>query len=289
MGYFLGLLSALFYATGAIFYRVGHRSRPNDDGQLVSNSINAIVLGVCLLFVTWTSWHLAGFLALIGGGLFGTVFGRFGQLRGIRLVGPTRASTFSAATPIPTAIAGWIFLGENVTPIEMLGGAITIFGVVQIIRSRSSAWGNEPVPRRYYVIALGAPLWFGIAVFLRKWGIERMPGAVIGAFVGSAAGVIAMLLWSAARRQMGSHVRRAIAQPPWAFCAAGCTSAAALLTQFWALARIEAWVVGILAGTVTIWTPILSRVFLKQDEAISKRLIGNIGIVFLGVVVIAAS
>jgi drug/metabolite transporter (DMT)-like permease len=48
-------------------------------------------------------------------------------------------------------------------------------------------------------------------------------------------------------------------------------------------------VVGILADTVTIWTPILSRVFLKQDEAISKRLIGNIGIVFLGVVVIAAS
>jgi drug/metabolite transporter (DMT)-like permease len=287
MGYFLGIASGMCYAMGAILYRIGQRSRPDDDGLLVSSFVNVVLLGGCALFVAWHPWNWTGFIGIVAGGISGSVFGRFAWLRGIRLVGPTRAGTFSAATPIPTAIAGWIFLDERLSPLEAVGGAVTIFGLIQIIRGRASGSKNEPVPVRSYLIAAIAPVLFGISIVLRKWGVEHFPGAVTGAFIGSAAGMVMLTLWEAGRRRIPLVVRTTFTNPPWAFCGAGLVTALAVLTQFRALALVEAWVIGILGGTAAIWTPFFSMAFLKQDEVITARLMSTIGMVFAGIVIIA--
>ena len=114
-----------------------------------------------------------------------------------------------------------------------------------------------------------------------------MPGSLSGVLIGSAAGLVVLTAWDASRGRLGPLVRSTIASPPIPFLAAGVITAAALLTQFRALELIEAWVVGILGGTVAIWTPFLSKAFLKNDERITAQLLMNIGLVFAGVVVIA--
>lgn len=288
MGYVFGLASALCFSLGAILFRQGQRARPNDDGHLVANTLNVALFAAFAPFVDWPAWDRPGFVVLVVAGVLGTVIGRWALLRGIRLIGPTRGNTFQTATPISAAAAGWLVLGEAVTPLEAVGGAATIYGLVRVVRSRASpANGEGPVALRSYLVAALAPLAFGLAFVLRKWGLERMPGALSGALIGSAAGLVVLLVWDAGRRRLGSLVRQTMTEPPRPFFAAGVVTAAALLTQFEALARIPAWIVGILGGTVAIWTPFLSRAFLGEDEAITAGLLANIGLVFSGVALIA--
>ena len=287
MGYVFGVASAFFFASSSILFKIGQRSRPNDDGHLVANFLNATIFGIIAMFVTWPPWNRAGVIALVIGGILGTVFGRFSMLRGIRLIGPSRANTFQTATPVTAAIAGWIALGETISPLEAIGGALSIYGLVRIVRARSSDTVSEPVPVKFYLIASGAPIFFGVAFVTRKWGLERFPGSVTGAFIGSVAGFFVLSVWEATQSRLMPIFRRTISDPPWPFFVAGIVTGAALLTQFRALGLIDAWIVGILGGMTAIFTPILSIIFLKNEEPITLQLIANIGIVFTGVAIIA--
>jgi drug/metabolite transporter (DMT)-like permease len=287
MGYVFGVASAFFFASSSILFKIGQRTRPNDDGHLVANFLNATIFGIIAIFVTWPPWNRAGVIALVIGGILGTVFGRFSMLRGIRLIGPTRANTFQTATPVTAAIAGWIALGETISPLEAIGGALSIYGLVRIVRARSSDTVSEPVPVKFYLIASGAPIFFGVAFVTRKWGLERFPGSVTGAFIGSVAGFFVLSVWEATQSRLMPIFRRTISDPPWPFFVAGIVTGAALLTQFRALGLIDAWIVGILGGMTAIFTPILSILFLKNEEPVTLQLIANIGIVFTGVAIIA--
>jgi drug/metabolite transporter (DMT)-like permease len=148
----------MFYSLASSLFRIGQRTRPDDDGQLITNFINAVLLGALALFITWQPWSTSGFIALVAGGISGTVFGRFALLRGIRLVGPTRGGTFQAVTPIPAAIAGWFILNESISALEALGGAISIYGLVQIIRSRANQSTVGKMPLKHYLIVANAPI-----------------------------------------------------------------------------------------------------------------------------------
>ena len=287
MGYVYGLISAFCFGAGAVLFRIGQRSRPHDDGHWLSNLINAVMFGGLAVFATWPTWDRDGFITLVVAGIAGTVLGRFSLLRGIRLVGATRGNTFQAATPVTAAFVGWMVLGEAITALEAVGGALTILGLVQIVRERSGHEAVEAPRLRGYVIASGAPLFFGIAFVLRKWGLEQFPGAVTGAFIGSTAGIVVLSLWESAQGRLGTRVGDSMTAAAWPFAAAGVITSGALLTQFLALERVPAWVVGILIGTSAIWTAALSMIFLRGDERLTLRLLGSIAVVFVGISIIA--
>ena len=287
MGFFFGLASAFCFASASIFFKIGQRSRPDDDGHLIGNAFNVAVFVVFAFFIDWPAWTSDGFLALAVAGIMGTVVGRWGLLRAVRLIGPARTNTFHTATPIPAAIFGWILLGEGVEPLEAVGGALTIFGLVRIVQSRSKESSGQPVALSSYLIAALAPASFGVAFVLRKWGVERMPGAVSGALIGSATGLVVVAIWDLARGRLGTLLRGAVTNPPVHYFAAGVASGLALLSQFRSLALIDAWIVGILGGTAAIFTPFLSAAFLKNEDSINARLLANISLVFSGVVIIA--
>ena len=287
MGYVFGLISAFCFGSGAVLYRLGQRALPHDDGHWLSNLINAVLFGGLAIMVTWPAWNLSGFTVLVVAGISGTVLGRFSLLRGIRLIGATRGNTFQAATPMIAAAFGWMLLGETITVLEAMGGTLTIFGLVRIARSRGDDEAKRGADLAGYLVACGGPLFFGIAFVLRKWGLERYPGSVTGAFIGSAAGIMVLSLREAGQGRLGMRIRDGMTRQAWPFVAAGVITTAALLTQFLALERVEAWVVGILVGTSALWTAALSMIVLPHDERVTMALLANIGIVFAGITVIA--
>ena len=287
MGYVFGLISAFCFGAGAILFRVGQRTRSHDDGHWLSNLVNAVLFGLLAMFVTWPAWDRNGFVTLVVAGIAGTVLGRFALLRGIRLIGATRGNTFQAATPVTAAVVGWIVLGETISALEAFGAILTIVGLVQIVQERGGQAATDRPRLGGYVVASGAPLFFGIAFVLRKWGLEQYPGSVTGAFIGSTAGIIVLSLWEATRGRLATRVRDATSAGAGPFVAAGVITTGALLTQFLALERIPAWVVGILMGTSAIWTAALSVVFLRDDERLTLRLLVSIAVVFLGISIIA--
>ncbi|MDH5422628.1 MAG: EamA family transporter, partial [Acidimicrobiia bacterium] len=84
-----GLLTALFFAGGSILVRIGQRDRPDDDGVFMTVLVNVVVLFVATLFVEPPEWNQQGIVALIIGGIIGTVLGRTFLLRTVRLLGPS--------------------------------------------------------------------------------------------------------------------------------------------------------------------------------------------------------
>jgi drug/metabolite transporter (DMT)-like permease len=289
VGVVFGVAAAFFFSSTSILVRIGQRTRPDDDGVFMSVLVNVLVLGGVAAMVTWPAWDTPAMVSFVIGGVIGTVGGRTALLRGIRLIGPSRSNAFLTGAPVVAAVAGWIALGETLTPLEVLGGAIVIAGLLWLIRARSAGVGPDmqAVPLRSYLIAAGAPLSFGLAFVFRKWGLERFPSSVIGAFVGAAAAYLVILLIDAARGKLAHVARSNFTNVSWWFVAGGVTTSLALLSQFQAFTYLEAWVVGIFQATQGIWTIGLSLVFLKGDERIDGALVGSVLLVVAGVVLIS--
>lgn len=56
--------------------------------------------------------------------------------RGLRVCGPTVVSMFSSLLPVTSAFFGWIFLGQAINGMQIIGGIIVIFFSIMIIREK---------------------------------------------------------------------------------------------------------------------------------------------------------
>lgn len=288
IGWLIGAASAIFFSSSSILVRIGQRRKQADDGVLMTVFVNLVILSIVGLFVARPAFDLGGMVALVFGGIVGTVFGRSFQLRAVRLIGPSRASAFITGTPLVAAIGGWIVLGETLAPLEIAGGILVIAGLLWLVRARSGASGTgETVALRSYLVAAGAPVFFGAAFVVRKLGLRFMDSAVFGALIGVAAAFSVLVLIDVVRGSLGERISKNLHPIPWYFVAAGFTTALAILAQFFAFGYLPAWVVGILQGTQGVWTVILGYLFLKGDEQIDSTVLGSVGLVVAGVILIA--
>lgn len=288
IGILLGLSSAIFFASAAIMFKVGQRTRPTDNGLFLSVVVNVIVLGSIAAWLAWPVWSGSGFIALLLGGVIGTVGGRSSNLKAIRMIGPSRANAFLTANPVVAAIAGWFVLDERLGLQELAGGALVLIGLLLLIRWRSApaTVDGEPPPTAGYLWALAAPTFFGLAFVVRKWGLARFPSAVIGAFIGAVAAFLLISAFDARAGKMSDRLRSNFTTVSWWYVGAGVFTTLALLSQFTAFGYLPAWVVGILQGTQGLWTLILGWLFLRHEEQIDRRLVGVVVLVMVGVTLI---
>jgi drug/metabolite transporter (DMT)-like permease len=231
---------------------------------------------------------LSGFVALLVGGVIGTVGGRSSNLKAIRLIGPTRANAFLTANPVVAAITGWFILDETLGLQEFVGGGLVILGLLLLIRSRSAPVtpSGQPPPTAGYLWAVAAPTFFGLAFVVRKWGLARFPGPVIGAFIGAVAAFIVVSALDARVGKLAQTVKSNLGAISWWYVGAGVFTSLALLSQFTAFSYLPAWVVGLLQGTQGLWTLLLGWIFLRQEERIDRALVGTLFLVMAGVTLI---
>jgi drug/metabolite transporter (DMT)-like permease len=287
IGIALGLASALCFSSAAICFKIGQRTQVKDNGLWLSISVNAIVLGAIVAFQTWPAWNLEGVIALAIGGVVGTVGGRSSNLKAVRFIGPSRANAFLTANPVVAAIGGWFILDEKLELQQFIGGALMILGLLWLIMSRSApATASDEVPTKGYFWAVAAAVAFGSAFVFRKWGLERFPGSVIGAFIGAAAAFTVVTALDLRSRKLVTTVKANFRPFAWWYLAAGIFTTLALLSQFNAFDYLPAWVVGILQGTQGMFTLLLGWIFLRQEERIDRTLVGSILLVMSGVVLI---
>jgi drug/metabolite transporter (DMT)-like permease len=76
-----------------------------------------------------------GWVAVLGIALVGTVFAIGFFLAGLERVGAVRASVYSSVEPVFTLGLAAVFLGEAVTPLRVVGGALIILAVVLLARA----------------------------------------------------------------------------------------------------------------------------------------------------------
>jgi len=78
-----------------------------------------------------------GWLSILGIAVFPTLFGVIGFFAGLRLIGATNASIISMLEPLITVLLCAVLLGERITPLQGLGGAVLLAGAVVL-----QLWGN---------------------------------------------------------------------------------------------------------------------------------------------------
>jgi len=131
-----GVLSALGAAVIYSCYIVIGNRILKDLDPLVTSLYVCISAGLAFLIYGVASGALnlsistEGWLSIIGIAVFPTIFGVLGFFAGLRLIGPTNASIISMLEPLITVLLSMLLLGERVTAVQGLGGAVLLSGAV---------------------------------------------------------------------------------------------------------------------------------------------------------------
>jgi len=79
-------------------------------------------------------------LETVGGvvylGVMGAAIGFIAQVKALHVLGVTPTSIFSNFIPVTSTFFGWLFLGEVISPIQMVGGAIIVISATVVIREK---------------------------------------------------------------------------------------------------------------------------------------------------------
>lgn len=120
----------------------------------------------------WEFWFSdAVFFFVIAGLLFPAMGQRF-QIAAVKHVGPTLTSAFGAFLPLFATVPAILFLGEVVTPMQLLGIALLVGGLLLAAIARGVSWRK----RAFYLLLLplGAALVRAITQPLTKAGYNLL-------------------------------------------------------------------------------------------------------------------
>ncbi len=146
LGAFFVFFAALTYAmflvgSGQMLPRIGTRRFTSYSMIAAAAAVlltNTIINGFDLLKYPMEIYGLALFMAV-----FATVVPTFMIAEGIRIIGANNSSIIGAIGPVSTIILAYIFLGERLYPIQILGTLFVISGVLIITLNKNKAKVTE--------------------------------------------------------------------------------------------------------------------------------------------------
>ena len=107
--------------------------------------IPLLIVGAPSLATTnYAAVPAAGWAAVAYSGLLALVVAYLFWYRGVRVLGPTRASMYSNLQPLVAMLAAWPLLGETPRALQLMGAACIVGG---LLLTRTSAPKGEAVRR----------------------------------------------------------------------------------------------------------------------------------------------
>jgi drug/metabolite transporter (DMT)-like permease len=277
-----------------------------DNGVFMSTSISTVIFLV-LIGVLYSDRLLPpltvmGFFLFALAGLFTSFTGRSFNYATIRALGPSRATSFRASSPLITICLAFTFLSERFTPLQFVGTALVIGGVSFLSREVIGRTDLEvrnkfvPVsggpggkPKRSLIgilYALGSILSFGTGHFLRKLALREVPSPYWGLAVGTTAAWLALVAHTALRGRLKETWRNNFdfSHLPWFYVLAGILASSGQLFIYLAIYWTEVSVAMVLASSEPLVTLLISRLLLGKEEPMNRRVVFSSVIVFLGII-----
>jgi drug/metabolite transporter (DMT)-like permease len=106
-------------------------------------------------------------------GLVGFSFGDLCLFRAFVLIGSRLSVLLMSLVPLLTAVIGWVVLGETMNPREWLGMAMTVWGVMWVVRERvpDAVAGSRHPPSWGLVLGIGGAVGQAVGLVLSKLGM----------------------------------------------------------------------------------------------------------------------
>ncbi len=227
------------------------------------------------------SWQ--GYAWLSAAGILNFVVGRSLSYSCVQLVGSNIASVIRRVSPLVAVTLGISVLGEVVTWQLIVGVLLIILGIMvagvnpQTLRSGQDLFSG--IPRKAFLLGIGAGVAWGLTPVLVKLGLGDSGHPVAGVFISYSAATIVLStsLWNHNRRAaLVGMESRAIGL----FGLSGLLSAIAQLFRYIALSIAPVTVVAPLFSISPVFLLILSFLFNRKLEVFhSTVIIGAIAVV----------
>ena len=191
MGEIAALLTALCWGLSSIFFTATSR----EAGPIPVNRMR-LLFAVPLLLISheiltgqwlplqaepsrWLWFSLSGIVGLvIGDTLLFVCYSLIGNRLGTLLM---------ASVPVMSSLAAYLFLGEKLDPLSLLGILICVFGITLVVLERSNGNGNgSPHDRRFWLgvsAGLGGAMGQAIGLVLAKQGLMGDFPAISGTLI----------------------------------------------------------------------------------------------------------
>ena len=187
LGELAALGTAFFWAFTAIFFsKASERAgafNVNKVRLLMAVLIYAIVLLILNGSLFYQDLNSSQLFWLGLSGFIGLVLGDLCIFRALVIIGPRLTTLIFSTTPIMTTIIAWVFLGEKLGILDILGITVTVAGVSWIvlegrpdIRERmeiSKKHADSGSYQRGVILALGASLGQAVGLVLAKQGMTN--------------------------------------------------------------------------------------------------------------------
>ena len=299
-GVSLALMSMMIYGACMVLVSAGVRGLGSGPGSMVAAAAG-LPAGLVLALVqlaggvtveTPGAWALCSF-ALAG--ICSTYLGRWLVFKSIELIGPSSASGLQSTSPLITAVFGWVFLGELIGPIGFAGIALGIAGLVAmsvgISRSQSRAAAERVASQRGFVsafvlIGVASAMAYSASHVFRAFAVRQWNEPLLGAAVGSAAGLLVLILASAKR--LPGYLREVRANPVGArvYVAVGVMQFVAQAMVIASMKYIPASVAALLSMSTPLIVMPLGRFALRSRERLSGVTVLGICITLVGIALV---
>jgi len=274
----LALAGAVCFGLAPVVTFVGLRSTHSLAGGTISVTFTVLLwLALSPLLGDFSGWDIRALLVFALVGLFYPGVVMVLSYESNRLLGPTLTGAAASTAPLFAATAAIMFLGEHLAVQQVIGGAVTVTGLV-LLALRAPPMGKTP--GWSLTLPITGAFLRGIAQMFAKLGLSFWPSPFMAAFIGYA--VSTVVLWGV-RWRMAQPKQPAINLEIGWFAAAGLLNGSAVLLTYHALHLGQVGVVSTIVATYPVFTVSFSALFL-QAEKLSGRAALSVGIVIAGVV-----
>jgi uncharacterized membrane protein len=165
----LALVSAFCSAIGTILVQRGLGRSNIYAGFWINVTVGALTLwAAVLLFVPHAEWDWSALPYFAFSGIIGTACGRLCRVTAIEKVGAPVAAAVSNLAPLFTTVLAIALFKEDVTPLEIVGTVVIVFGTA--VLSLSGKQSGFPI--RYLAYPLLTAICFGMVQVVRKMGLS---------------------------------------------------------------------------------------------------------------------
>ncbi len=280
MGILWGLIAAANWGFADFCARFISIKIGNFRSFLYMQLVGLLGLSLWLLIQPPPAWD--GFYILLGLGL-----GLTNSLAGLAFYRAFEVGLLSVVSPI-AASYGVISLvlgllsGQSISPSEIGGLLLTIFGVVLASTPLSLSFGPRAGPGRGVGFALLASLFFGITF----WGLGYVTPRLGGVLPVWEARLIAPLVVLALALPAGQSLRPPTRQAWPLVVVVGVFDSGAYILYNIGLESAQSGIVAVISSLFSAVTVVLARLFLKEKLAANQW--PGLGLIFLGVGLVSA-
>jgi DME family drug/metabolite transporter len=291
LGELLALGSAFCFALTGVLISRGGEFLDRNSGHLLSLIVNAVlnsvVFGLRIALGPAISFSWPGFVYFLAGGAFTMFLGRTLWMRSIQRIGAARAGSFKTAQVLFVFVAAIVLLGETASWMGVIG-AVAIIGGQMILATERKEVSEGPFDRVGMMWGIAAAASFAAGNIYRKLGMGAWNEAFAGAAIGALISVVVALLVPGSLTGLARELRtvRGRRGALW-FLGVGIASSFSQFFLYAALGFAPVWVVNLFMGMEPMLVMILGLALLRGREVLNARLWASVGLVSVGLIVVA--